>query len=302
MSLTIKSACALLDLRPDTLRKWERRYGLVAPSRLGNAYRRYTDGDLRRLSAFMEARARGVPGEQAARLARAIAEGAPERGDAGLQRAAAAAVDAFDRAALTRVCAQADLAHGLNGALSAVWIPLLSRLGERALALKGLEIAKEHFAVGVLRERILQGEGPRGRPVLALAAPEGELHEIGMLAVARELQARGVPFVYLGPNLPVDSLAAALRRARLRRVVLCVSRVLTRPALKALARRLRRADEDLVVYLGGPASLPHANLIGELGGVFLGANLELGVAKLARSLAVTPRRTPASRRGARPAA
>lgn len=284
MACSIKSACALLGVRADTLRKWERRYGLVRPRRGANAYRGYSDDDLERLAAFARARAEGVPGAEAARRARAAPRAAAPADDPALQRQAESAIAALDRAALVRACAGIEAEHGAAGALTAVWIPLLSRLGERALERGGLEIAKEHFAVAVLRERIVGRVPAQGPLALALAAPEGELHELGMLALAQELRGRGIAHLYLGPNLPTESLCAALTRARLKRVALCVSRRLTRPALKGLVGAVRRLNPGAVVYLGGPASLPHANLITQLGGVFLGANLELGVDKLQRHI------------------
>jgi DNA-binding transcriptional MerR regulator len=284
MIYTIKSACALLDVPADTLRKWERRYRLVAPRRSKNAYRGYDDADLKRLSVFARARIEGVPGPEAARRAANAGSAAAPREDPALQLAAESAIDSLDRARLVQVCARAEAESGIAGALASVWIPLLSKLGERAIELKGLEIAKEHFAVAVLRERILDRGAAPGRPRVALASPEGELHEIGMLTLAQELRDRKVPCLYLGPNLPVESLCAALSRARLDRAILCVSRRLSRPDLKAMVRRIRRKNPGTILYIGGPASLAHANLIAQLGGIFLGANLELGVDKLVRSI------------------
>jgi DNA-binding transcriptional MerR regulator len=250
MSYSIKAACALLDVRADTLRKWESRYRLLKPARFGNDYRVYADEDLHRLAAFMKARAEGMPGEEAARRALAVKARQGPQKDPALQEAAETAIGAFDRAALSDICARADAKHGKPGALENVWIPVLSRLGERAMKLKGLDIAKEHFAVAILRESMLKEKSVRGRPQAALSSPEGELHEIGMLALA----------------------------------ILCVSRPLSRPDLKSLVKRIGRDNPETTVYLGGPASLKHANYIGQLGGVFLGSNLELGVEKLLRNL------------------
>jgi hypothetical protein len=95
---------------------------------------------------------------------------------------------------------------------------------------------------------------------------------------------RRLPYLYLGANLPAESLCSALAHAMVKRVIVCVSRRITRPALKALVRKIQSKKSGTIVYLGGSASLAHSNLIAELGGVFLGANLELGVDKLMRSI------------------
>jgi DNA-binding transcriptional MerR regulator len=284
MAYTIKAACALLDVPADTLRKWERRYDLVSPHRGDNAYRGYSDLDLKRLALFKKARAKGVAGQEAAQQARALAHVAAGGGDAVLERQAESAIEGLSREKLVAVCARAEQTHGKTGALLQVWIPLLSRLGERAIRLKGLEIAKEHFAVAILRERVLKQDPVPGRPKVALASPEGELHEIGMLALAQELQDKKLPYIYLGPNLPVDSLCAALSRAKINRPIICVSRKISRPSLRTLVKKIQRKIPGATVYLGGAGSLTHSNFIAELGGVFLGANLELGVEKLLLSL------------------
>ena len=284
MPYTIKAVCALLDVPADTLRKWERRYDLVSPQRGDNAYRGYNDWDLKRLNLFKKARAEGIPGRDAAEQARAMAQVDAATGDPALERQAESAIDDLAREKLLAVCARAEAKYGKIGALARVWIPLLSRLGERAMRLKGLEIAKEHFAVAILRERVLKQNPVPGRPKVALASPEGELHEIGMLALAQELRGKKLPCLYLGPNLPVDSLCAALRRAKINRAIYCVSRKITRPNLRILLKKIRREIPGATVYLGGAGSLAHSNYIAELGGVFLGANLELGVEKLLLSL------------------
>ena len=280
MAYTIKAACALLDVPADTLRKWERRYDLISPQRGDNAYRCYSDLDLKRLALFKKARAKGVSGQEAAQQARARAHVAAAASDSVLGRQAESAIDDLAREKLVAICARAEEKYGKSGALAQVWIPLLSRLGERAIRLKGLEIAKEHFAVAILRERILKRSPAPGRPRVALASPEGELHEIGMLALAQELQEKKLPYLYLGPNLPVDSLCAALSRVKINRAILCVSRKVTRPSLRTSIKKIQRKIPGATVYLGGTGSLAHSNFIAELGGVFLGANLELGVEKL----------------------
>lgn len=284
MAYSIKAASALLEVPADTLRKWERRYRLVAPRRGGNAYRGYETADLRRLAAFARARAEGKPGAEAARLGAAAAGEGRAKGGELLRREAGRAIESFDRDGLSRLCARAEAEHGRPGALSAVWIPLLRALGERALRAGGLAIAQEHFAVSVLRERMPAPAPVPGRPAVALAAPEGELHELGMLALRHELRRRGLNCLYLGPNMPVESLRAALDRARVSAVILCVTRRIERPAVRALVRAIRRGRPGARVCLGGAASLPHANLVEELGGVFLGDDLRLGLDKLERRL------------------
>ena len=63
---TIRAACALTGLNPNTLRAWERRYGLVRPERTPSGYRLYTANDLDRLKQIQALLEAGLPVSQAA--------------------------------------------------------------------------------------------------------------------------------------------------------------------------------------------------------------------------------------------
>jgi DNA-binding transcriptional MerR regulator/methylmalonyl-CoA mutase cobalamin-binding subunit len=58
---TIRSACALTGINANTLRSWERRYGLIRPERTPKGYRLYSAHDLDRLSRIQRVLERGVP-------------------------------------------------------------------------------------------------------------------------------------------------------------------------------------------------------------------------------------------------
>jgi DNA-binding transcriptional MerR regulator len=58
---TIRAASALTGINPNTLRAWERRYGLVRPERTPKGYRLYTDRDIERLRSIQRALQKGIP-------------------------------------------------------------------------------------------------------------------------------------------------------------------------------------------------------------------------------------------------
>jgi DNA-binding transcriptional MerR regulator/methanogenic corrinoid protein MtbC1 len=57
---TIRAASALTGINPNTLRAWERRYGLVRPERTAKGYRLYSDEDLRTLRLIHRALHHGI--------------------------------------------------------------------------------------------------------------------------------------------------------------------------------------------------------------------------------------------------
>lgn len=58
---TIRSACALTGINANTLRSWERRYGLVRPERTPRGYRLYSAADLDRLRLIQRVLDQGIP-------------------------------------------------------------------------------------------------------------------------------------------------------------------------------------------------------------------------------------------------
>ena len=90
--------------------------------------------------------------------------------------------------------------------------PLLVDIGDRWHAGE-LSVAEEHYATSFVRARLfglLQAYQPphtRGPLVFTACAPD-EWHEVGILIVSVFLARRGVSVRYLGPNLPLEGLAA----------------------------------------------------------------------------------------------
>ena len=85
----------------DTIRAWERRYGLVKPQRTSKGYRLYSSADEEVIRAMRELTARGVVAAEAAALARRGAEAPPPPSSGALDPAVQArrlrrALEAFD--------------------------------------------------------------------------------------------------------------------------------------------------------------------------------------------------------------
>jgi MerR family transcriptional regulator, light-induced transcriptional regulator len=138
----------------------------------------------------------------------------------------------------------------LHAILSEVVMPYLRELGDR-WERGEISIAQEHFASNLLRGRLLglargwgRGDGPRA----LLACPEGERHDLGLIAFGLALRERGWRIDYLGPDTPLESLEEAAQRTG--PSVIVVSAVRSEPLeqLGALAARHR------VVIAGAGAS------------------------------------------------
>jgi MerR family transcriptional regulator, light-induced transcriptional regulator len=255
-----------VGLKPELLRAWERRYGVLQPTRTAGGLRLYSPGDERRVRLMQARIADGLSPAEAATVV--LADDRPVAADqAGppLEQEAERLRDALDRFDADEAHATLDrllAAFVLDTVLSEVVIPYLRDLGERWAA-GTATVAQEHFASSLIRGRLAglaRGWERGGGPLALLACAPGEHHDLPLLAFGLALRARGWRIAYLGADTPGESIADAARALDPALVV-----------VSATGRaRFRSAAEDLtaiararpVAIAGGGASESLAESIG----------------------------------------
>lgn len=262
--LNIAAVAQRTGIGADTLRKWERRYGVLRPSRTSGGQRRYDDRDVARVEWLRDRLAEGFRiGEAAALLEtdHANAESSP----AGLRDAIVAAVAATDTRRLAALVEQSFTLHDVETAIEEILAPALRLVGDRWEA--GAEcIAEERLLSEVVlaRLRTLLGDRrPAVRGTAVLACAPGERHELGLLALAVLLQADGWQAVYLGTDTPLE--AALTTATRTNADLLCLS-ASDASAREALESELANEDlpDRLVVVTGGAESHRLGDAVAEL--------------------------------------
>ena len=231
------------------LRAWERRYGVVTPTRTDGGQRLYSEHDierlgrLRRLTESGHAIGRLAPLELAELMRldeESAADGAPRASlrrqtlaiawrerSATTPRRRVRATQRLDAVELQAVLERAAVTLGVPEFLDGVVAPVLDDIG-RGWREHSVSIAQEHLASAVFRRVLgwllgvyeVNGAAPR----LVVATPPGQVHELGALMVAVSAAAEGWAVTYLGPDLPVADLVSAVaqtgatRRGHQRRV------------------------------------------------------------------------------------
>ena len=214
-TLRIGELARRTSLSPEVLRAWERRYGLLRPSRSAGGYRLYSEDDAERVLRMQDLISSGIAAAEAARLALDDAPG-PSAGDAVSELRAA--LDAFDDARAHRAFDGLLARLSVEAVLADAVLPLLRELGERWERGEA-SVAKEHFASQLLRGRLLglargwdRGVGPRA----VLACAPGEQHDLPLIVFGLALRNHGWRITFLGADTPVDTIAktaAALQPA-----------------------------------------------------------------------------------------
>jgi DNA-binding transcriptional MerR regulator len=199
---------------PELLRAWERRYGLLRPTRTPGGLRLYSVDDLERVHAMQSHLAEGLAAAQAAALV--LAAGSTEGQEPPLdppttRRKLGDALEAFDEPSAQAVLDQLFSTATVETALTDVILPYLYELGDR-WERGEISVAQEHFASNVLRGRLLalaRGWGRGVGPVALLACLPGEQHDLGLIAFGLALRSHGWRIAYFGPDTPLETLERA---------------------------------------------------------------------------------------------
>ncbi len=256
-----------VGVSPERLRAWERRYGLLSPDRSTGGFRLYSDADVLRVQRMLAHLERGASAAEAARLAwesPVVAEpraAEPVRLDREVDRLRER-LEAFDDAGAHAVLDELLATFALETVLRDVVLQYLGDLGERWLS-GDVTVGQEHFASNLLRARLLslaQGWGQGAGPRIVLAAPPGDLHDLGLIICGLVLSRQGLRVVFLGADSPIDTLITTVRTVRPALVLLST---INRAALDAARDALRELSAQVPVYLGaGGASRQLAEDLG----------------------------------------
>jgi DNA-binding transcriptional MerR regulator len=235
----------------DLLRAWERRYALLEPTRTASGYRLYSADDEARVRAMQAHLAEGLSAAEAARLVRDASAAAPENAvPADLAGALWSALDNFDDAGAQAAFDRLVATFSIETVAATAILPYLRILGDRWRE-SDASVAQEHFATGLLRARLLnlargwdRGAGPRA----LLACPSGERHDLGLIILGLALRARGWRVTFLGPDTPIETLAAAAGQLEPDAVVLSS---LAREPFAAAATEIAQLAASWPVLLAG---------------------------------------------------
>ena len=269
-----------LGMRPELLRAWEQRYGLLDPQRSAGGFRLYSSTDEARVRRVLALREAGIATAEAVQIAlreapvgsappveepRAGGPAALDPVEPTLTRLIAA-LESFDEAATQAAVDRAFATLGVDRAVQSVVLPSLRAIGERWEQGR-VGVAQEHYATNVLQARLMalargwdEGRGPRA----VLACAPGELHMVGLLCLGLAMRERGWRVVFLGADTPiaavertVDEVAASLVALS---AVLPERLLAHEDALRALAART-------TLGLGGAGATPQlAERLGALSG------------------------------------
>lgn len=276
---SIKAVVRRTGLSAHVIRVWEKRYGAVKPERTGTNRRLYSEEQIERLNLLRDVIRAGhnigaVANLSAGRLKKIAEEGegvSEQRsgGHSNLLGECISAVNQLNAHALEAALKRGSLELGAQGLLQKVIAPLAQKIGD--MWRDGtITAAHEHFASAVIR--VFLGHATRsfasteGAPVLVVATPNGQLHELGALLAGAAAANLGWHVTYLGPSLPAAEIAGAVLQNHARAVALSLVYPEDDPKLEGeLTRLCELLPPGLPLLVGGRAAPAYENALAKIG-------------------------------------
>ncbi len=256
----IRVAARRAGLKPQVVRSWERRYGVVRPLRTEGNRRSYTEGDIDRLTLLRRAtesgyrigEVAGLSHEQLLDLAR------PAGGDDSVRVRCLSAIDALDDAGLRVELETAWMALGRNRAVDEVLLPLFEQLaGDELSGTRRLLHRQflEEVVSGLMEALRAGGEAGLGSPLLILASPLRQRRSAVLKLLAAIAEGQGWRTLVLGTGLPSEDVAHAARARDAGAVLLSCDSTVDPELVGAEVNRLRRmVGGSLRLWITGDGS------------------------------------------------
>jgi MerR family transcriptional regulator, light-induced transcriptional regulator len=270
---TIKQAALRSGVNVPLLRAWERRYGIVAPTRTESGYRLYDETAIDRLRAMRTLVDEGWSARQAAERVAAADPAELEQIAGDLPSPIAAPADAvrvfvdgaarIDGARIERALDDMFATGTFERVVEDRLYPALRALGD-AWSTGEVDVAGEHAASSAALRRLsiafeAAGAGDSARSPTLVGLPPGTRHEIPALAFATAARRAGLPVIYLGPDVPVASWITAVEQTGARAVAFGVPMDDDVELADEVVKALRGAHPGLTIAVGGRQSAEVGN-------------------------------------------
>jgi methanogenic corrinoid protein MtbC1 len=286
------------NIAADTLRAWERRYGLPMPQRTPGGHRLYSQYDIETIKWLLTRQAEGLSISRAVDLWN-------EHNASGVDPLAGFSPSAFTsvqatpsiyispdtnldslRAQWIGACmkfSEANSEQVLNQAFSmfpveAVCMEVLQKgMAEvgRLWYENGASVQQEHFASGLAMRRLdsllSASPAPTRNQTVLVGCPPNEWHTFTPLLLSLLLRRRGLNVIYLGANVPAEQFEETVKTINAKLVILVAQTLVTAATLQTTALALTNLRTP--VGYGGRIFNLQPDLANCIPGFYLGDSL-----------------------------
>ncbi|MCE9645037.1 MAG: MerR family transcriptional regulator [Chloroflexi bacterium] len=291
----LKAVLQETNIAADTLRAWERRYGLPMPQRTAGGHRLYSQYDIETIKWLLARQAEGLSISRAVDLWN-------EKTGSSLDPLADVAPSALP-SSQTTLALSASMETNLE-VLRAQWIAACMKFSEAGseqvlnqafsifpvesvcmeILQKGMveigslwyankaSVQQEHFASGLAMRRLdallSASPAPSRNQTVLVGCPPNEWHTFTPLLLALLLRRRGLNVIYLGANVPTDRFEETVSSVKANLVILVSQTLASSAALQLTALAL--TGLRIPVSFGGRIFIIRPDIVDHIPGNYLG--------------------------------
>ena len=274
---TISQLQQFSGVKAHTIRIWEQRYNALQPNRSEGNTRYYDSNQLRRLLNIVSLMDTNYKVSELCTMDDkklfAILE---EQHKTYLSKFDAydyfvhqliAAGMSFDEAHFEKVFSNCLLRYGMNKTYINIIYPMLKRIGLMWLT-DSISPNYEHFICSMIKQKFftaIDALPPAKQPsdTWLLFLPENEFHEIGLLFSNYTIRQAGKKVIYLGANLPLDTLINAVRQISPKHILFFCGHNNSIENSQSYINNLQKNFNDLNIHLAGNEKLISQLIINE---------------------------------------
>lgn len=266
-SLSISQLSEFSGVKQHTIRMWEQRYNALKPSRSEGNTRRYDGFQLRRLlnlvslteSDYKISELGSLPDEKLYGLLKKVQqESSPIPTDYFVSQLIVAGME-YDEPAFDKLFSHCLLRYGLKDAYTKIIYPMLSRMG-LLWTTNSLPPANEHFISNIVRQKLyvsIDALPPSTQDALpwVLFLPENEFHDIGLLMANYLLRISDKKTIYLGDNVPIQSVSQAVQETKAAHLLLFLTHNYFPQKIKSYVEEIKKTNPGKRIYISGNSKI-----------------------------------------------
>jgi len=293
------------NIAADTLRAWERRYGLPMPQRTAGGHRLYSQYDIETIKWLLARQAEGLSISRAVDLWNEHhASGvdplagftpsslstfqttpaiyiSPDTNLDSLRAQWIAACLNFSELNSEQVLNQAFSIFPVEAVCTEVLQKGMAEIGSLWYE-NNASVQQEHFASGLAMRRLdallSASPVPTRNQTILIGCPPNEWHTFTPLLLALLLRRRGLNVIYLGANVPAEQFSETVSTVRANLVILVAQTLISAAALQVTALIL--ANQNTPVGFGGRIFNILPALLNQIPGDYLGGTVDASLEKV----------------------
>jgi DNA-binding transcriptional MerR regulator len=260
---SIKELEKLSGIKAHTIRIWEKRHKIIAPSRTATNIRLYSDSDLKKIINVAIANNAGVKISHIARLSndelmRLVSEQSASGGEMAspIDQLVVAMVE-LDEPAFESTLNKFTQSMGFEEVVTKVIYPFLEKIG--ILWQTGnITPAQEHFISNLVRQKMMVAiDGlpypSASSPKAVLFLQENEYHEIGLLFYCYLVKKYGIRPIYLGQSVPYGDLKQIVSAHQPKYLITSIVTSLNQDIFDKYFKRLSGDFSKQIILISGQA-------------------------------------------------